>query len=243
MTRIAAVAAFAALAVALCAADLAAQEPRNASDIDFSGVIAGARGGGRQRNPFGDYNGLIAGAEKVEGLFTLYHKGDHLYAELPMHQLNQPLLVPVTVARGIGMTGYPITRSDEMVLIFRRVGDRVQVVRRNIHYKADAGTPLDKSVKQNYTDSILLALPVLATNPMRNAPVVDFSDIFFTDFGQLGLGMIDRNRTSWAKVKGFPNNMELEVEATFAGEARARWTAGPTAWPIAAGSPSSCTTA
>jgi hypothetical protein len=217
MTRIAAVAGFAAIAVALIATDLAAQEPRPAGDIDFDGVIAGARGGGRQGGPFRDFNELTRGAEKVEGLFTLHKKGDHLYAELPMHQLNQPLLVPITIARGIGRTGHPIGDED-MIIVFRRVGDRIQVVRRNIHYKAPPGSPLDKSVKQNYTDSVLMALPILAINPMRGAAaVVDFSDIFFTDFAQLGLGALDRSRTSWAKTKGFANNMELEVEATFTG--------------------------
>ena len=104
-----------------------------------------------------------------------------------------------------------------MVLIFKRVGDRIQLVRRNIHYKAPAGSSLDKAVKQNYTDSVLMALPIVALNPMRGAALIDFSDIFMTDFAQLGLGMLDRGRSSWAKVKGFPNNMELEVEATFSG--------------------------
>ncbi len=119
-----------------------------------------------QAGPFRDFNELTRGAEKVEGLFTLHRKGDHLYAELPMHQLNQPLLVPITIARGIGRTGMPVGDED-MVLVFRRVGDRIQVVRRNIHYKASPTRSLDKSVKQNYTDSVLMALPILAINPMR----------------------------------------------------------------------------
>jgi hypothetical protein len=214
MTRIAAAAGLAAIASVLTAINVAAQEPRRAGDIDFGGVIAGARAGGA--TPFRDFNELTRGAEKIEGLFTLYRKGDHLYAELPMHQLNQPLIVPITIARGIGRTGMPV--GDEvMVLVFKRVGDRIQVVRRNIHYKAPPGS-LAKSVKQNYTDSVLLALPVLSINPMRGmAAIVDLSDVFFTDFAQLGLGVIDRNRSSWAEVKGFPENMELEVETTFAG--------------------------
>ena len=45
---------------------------------------------------------MTAGAEKIEGLFTLHKKGDHLYAEIRPDQFNQPLLVPVTIARGIG---------------------------------------------------------------------------------------------------------------------------------------------
>jgi hypothetical protein len=215
MTRISAAASLAAMVAALIAAELPAQEARHPVDIDLDGVLAGARGGGRQ-GPFRDFNELTRGAEKVEGLITLYRKGDHLYAELPMHQLNQPLLVPITIARGIGRAGHPVG-DEEMVIVFRRVGDRIQVVRRNIHHKAPDG-PLGKSVKQNYTDSVLMALPILAINPMRGAAaIIDFSDIFFTDFAELGLGSIDRNRTSWAKAKGFPNNMELEVEATFTG--------------------------
>src|SRR5574342_279205 len=71
---------------------------------------------------------------------------------------------------------------------------------------------LDKAVKQNYTDSILLALPIVSINPAGGPSVViDLADIFFTDFAQLPFGTPDRGRTSWHKIKGFPNNLELEV--------------------------------
>jgi hypothetical protein len=214
MSRIIGVGWVTVLTMGLMAADLAAQP------VDFEGVIAGARRAprGAAAGPFRDFNEVTAGAEKVEGLFTLYRKGEHVYAEFMPHQLNQPLLVPVTIARGIGQTGVPITRSDEPVIIFRRVDDRIQLVRRNIHFKATPGSSLDKSVKQNYTDSVLMALPIVAVNPMRGGAVlIDLSDIFMTDFAQLGLGMVDRSRSSWVKVKGFQNNMELEVETTFTG--------------------------
>ena len=63
-----------------------------------------------------------------------------------------------------------------------------------------------------------MALPIVSLNMMRGGAVlIDLSDIFMTDFAQLGLGMVDRSRSSWAKVKGFHNNMELEVETTFTG--------------------------
>jgi len=116
----------------------------------------------------------------------------------------------------MAMAGQPLNFGDEWVLVFKRVGDKVQLIRRNIHYKAPAGTPLDKAVKQNYTDSVLMALPILSINPSGGQSVViDLSDIFFTDFAGLGFGALDRNRTHWHKIKGFPNNVELQVEATF----------------------------
>ena len=67
--------------------------------------------------------------------------------------------------------------------------------------------------------------------------LIDFSDIFMTDFAQLGLGHVDRSRSSWAKVKGFPNNMELEVEATFSGGGRRITWVVETVSPISGASP------
>ncbi len=206
MSRIIAWGWAAALTVSLMAADLPAQEPgSDGPNIDFQQVIAGARAGRmgpRAPSQFQDFNVVTQGAEKIDGLFTLHKKGDHLYAEIQPQQFNQTLLVPVTIARGLAMAGVPVG-DDDMVLIFKRVGDRIQLVRRNIHFKS-TGSSLDKSVKQNYTDSVLMALPIIAINQMRGgAALIDFSDIFMTDFAQLGLGMVDRSRSSWFKVKGF----------------------------------------
>ena len=47
--------------------------------------------------------------------------------------------------------------------------------------------------------------------------VVDFSDIFLSNFAELPFGSMDRNRTTWHKIKAYPNNLEMQVEATFSG--------------------------
>jgi len=181
-------------------------------------VVIGARNAGLRRPGMGnyrDFNEVVKDCEKIEGLFTLYKNAEHLYAEIRPDQFNQPLLVPVMIARGLAQAGNPVG-DEEMVLVLKRVGERVQVIRRNVHFKAPAGSSLDKAVQQNYTDSVLMALPIITVNMMRGgAPVVDFAEIFLSDFAQLGLGMLDRSRSSWVKVKGYPRNMEIEVEATF----------------------------
>jgi hypothetical protein len=208
-----------AVAAAAIAGGLRAQEPEPPKSLDLEAMIAQARqstsGAGTPEKKYRDFAEVTKGAEKIDGLFTLHKKDEHLYAEIKPQQFDQPLLVPTTIARGIAQAGMPIG-DDDMVLVFRKVGEKVQLIRRNIHYKAPSGTPLDKSVKQNYTDSILMALPIVSVNPAGGmSTVVDLSDVFLTDFAQLGLGMLDRNRTRWNRVKGFPNNLELEVEATF----------------------------
>ena len=203
---------------------VSAQDARPEGRIDFDGVVVSTRvtggpnpGGGPGESNFRDFQEVIRGSEQIDGLFTLHKKGEHLYAEIRGDQFNQPLLLPTTIAKGMAQAGMPVG-DDEMVLIFKRVGDKVQLVRRNIHYKAPGGSPLDKSVKQNYVDSILMALPIVSINTRAGGAVlIDFSDIFLSDFAQLGLGAMDRSRSSWHRVKGFPENLELEVEATFGG--------------------------
>jgi len=166
---------------------------------------------------FQDFNELTKDSKKYDGFITLHEKEQHLYAEIKPNQLEQPILAPMVIARGSANAGVPLNFGDEWVLMFRRVDDKLQLIRKNIHFTATAGTPLDKAVKQNYTDSILMALPILSISPSGGALVVDFADIFLTDFAEVGFGSLDRNRSRWYKIRAYPNNVEIQVEATFAG--------------------------
>jgi Met-zincin/Domain of unknown function (DUF5117) len=182
------------------------------------GVGGGASLDSNDPRKYRDFNQVTAGATRHEGLFSLYQKEDHLFAEIKPFQFDQPILAPITIARGLMMAGNPLNFGDEWVLVFHRAGDKVQLIRRNIHVKAPAGTPIEKAVHQNYTDSILMALPIVSIHPAGGMSVViDLADIFFTNFAQLPLGYLDRSRTNWSKVKAFANNLELEVQATFTG--------------------------
>ncbi len=168
----------------------------------------------KKKSKFADFSKTVEDAKKYEGLFTLYKKDNHLYAAIKPSLYNTELIAPMAIARGLASAGTPLNMGDEWILYFRRVGDRIQLVRKNIHYQAPKGTPLEKAVKQNYTDSVLKSLPIISMAP-GGAPLIDLSSIFFTDFAQLGIGALDRTRTSWHQVKAFKNNIELQVEATF----------------------------
>jgi hypothetical protein len=165
---------------------------------------------------FKEFSEVTKDTIRYEGLFTLYKTNEQVYAEIKPGQFDQPLLAPIAIARGLAMAGQPLNFGDEWILVFRRLGDTVQLLRRNIHYEAPKGTPLEKAVQQNYTDSVLLALPIVSLAPDGNV-LIDFSQIFLSDFAQLNLGEFDKARSSWHKIKTFQNNLELEIEATFKG--------------------------
>lgn len=218
---------FLALALGLGPAAGLSAGPSRADDDKGDGEPTAAKKGANPTPPgtpgdsekkFREFSEVTKGATTIDGLFTLHRKDEHLYAEIKPQQFDQPILVPIAIARGLAMAGQPLNFGDEWVITFHRAGDKVQVIRKNVHYKAPAGTPVEKAVQQNYTDSILMALPIISINNAGGQSVlIDFADIFLGDFAQLGFGSLDRNRTSWHKVKGFPNNMEIEVEATFGG--------------------------
>lgn len=182
----------------------------------FSPALRAAEGAAAAPREKG-FGSLVESAVKHEGLFNLYLTNQNLYAEITPAHLDKPYIAPMAIARGMAMAGQPLNFGDEWILVFRRAGDRVQLLRRNIHYTAPEKTPLQKAVQQNYSDSVLLSLPIVHTNNANRALIVDFANIFLTDFAELGLGNMDRNRSSFAKVKAFPNNVEIQVEATFSG--------------------------
>ena len=165
---------------------------------------------------FKDFAEVTKDTQKFDGFFTLYRTNEQVYAEIKPNQFDQPILAPMAIARGLAMAGQPLNFGDEWILVFRRVGDNVHLLRRNIHYEAPKGTPLERAVQQNYTDSVLMALPIVSLSPSGNV-LIDFSQIFLTDFAQLGLGEFDKNRSSWSKIKTFQNNVEMEIEATYRG--------------------------
>src|SRR5205823_8323183 len=135
-----------------------------------------------------DFNAVVKGAKEYEGLFKLYQKDDRVYMEIMPQQFDKPLLCPIAVARGAGMGGLTLNFDEQWVLIFKRQGDKVHLVRRNVHFKAKPGSPMAKAVETTYTDSVLMALRIATINPMRQAVLVNLNDVFMTDFAQLRMG-------------------------------------------------------
>ena len=166
---------------------------------------------------------VLPDAKKIEGLFTFYQKKDRLLAEIKGNNLNTDYLIAIAVARGSGSTvigGFTYqSGGSDWLWQFRKVNDNIQVVRRNIRFKADSGTPEARAIDVGFSDSILYSLPILATGE-GGGDVIDLAPIFMADLPRLGIGSFDRSRSTWGDVKGFANNMEFRVAATYSGMSR-----------------------
>jgi hypothetical protein len=168
------------------------------------------------------FDELLKDAKVVSGLFKMYLKETKLYAEIPHEQLDKDFVVIISIARGIGRRpvfgGMSWNFGDAWIWQFRKADDRMQVVRRNVRFRATKGTPQEESVYLAYTDSVLFSLPIAATAP-SGAPVVELTSVFKSDLPQISTVLpgftFSQEKSSWAAVKGFSDNVEIEVAATY----------------------------
>ncbi len=169
------------------------------------------------------YADVVKDFESIDGLVPMKRKGNRLLAELSSSHMNHDYIVLISIAKGIGrglvLGGMTWQSGDDWIWQFRKVDDRIQIVRRNVRFTAAKGDPQSKAIDTAYTDSVLFSLPILTVSP-SGASVVDFSPVFMSDLPQISSVLpgfsFSENKSTWAAVKGFPNNIELEVAATYA---------------------------
>jgi hypothetical protein len=162
-------------------------------------------------------------ATKIEGMITLYRKDDTLLAELGPEDLNHDFIVLISIARGIGQSpilgGFSWNFGDDWVWQFRKAGEQIHLVRRNVRFTADKGSPTARAVQVAYTDSVLFSLPILTKSP-DGGIVVDLTPVFMSDLPQISMVLpgfsFSPSKSSWAEVNGYAKNVELQVAATYA---------------------------
>lgn len=164
---------------------------------------------------------VLKDAEKISGLIPLYRKDQNLFAELTSSHLDQDYIILITIAKGIGRMPIlgGISWGDDAVWQFRKVGEQIHVVRRNLRFTADKNSPEAKAVELAYTDSVLFSLPITTKSP-SGATIVDLTPVFMSDLPQIGMVLsgfsFAPSRSTWADIKGHPQNIELQVAATYA---------------------------
>lgn len=179
-------------------------------------VILGALGiSAQEPHKFDDFDKTVAGAKISEGLFKLYQKEEHLYIEIMPSQLDRNFLLAASVARGgMDQAGHTLNSDEQWAVAFKRVGDKVHLIRRNARYRAGGG-PLARALETTYTDSVLQAIRIKSVHPGRQSVLLDLNDVFFGNLADVPFGNIDANRTTWNKIRAYPRNVELQVAAVF----------------------------
>lgn len=141
------------------------------------------------------------------------------------------ILYYVSAASGGGSVELPLDRGilDSSVIRFQRVGQRVLVVEVNTGYRATAGSAATSAgVADSFPTSVLASLPV--ESEAGGKVVVDATALFMRDAAGVeamlkranqGTFKFEAGRSAFhlPRTKAFPENTEVEMMATFGGDA------------------------
>ncbi len=175
------------------------------------------------------YDKKIEKSEVLEGLLTFRRKDNKVYLDLKPEDLDRKFLIFPSIARGIaegGFFGGRMMGGDDWVFSFHRVGDRIQIVRKNIRFRADKGSPLEKTVELSFSDSIQASLKILGIDSESDRILIRMDKFLTSDLISLGEDFsatfkssfrLDADRTYVSKLQVFEKNFEVEVEQTFSG--------------------------
>ncbi len=173
--------------------------------------------------PAPPYAQILKDAKAVPGLLQLHQRGNNLFVELMPGDYNAEYIVLMAISRGIGqgqlLGGMTWSMGDDWIWQFRKIGENVHIIRKNVRFKADANSPEARAVHAAYTDSVLFSLPTSVKGP-KGGDLVDLTPVFMSDLPQIGQVLpgfqFSPQKSIWAEVKGFTDNVELEVAATYA---------------------------
>ncbi|QDU79984.1 hypothetical protein Pla110_17060 [Polystyrenella longa] len=167
------------------------------------------------------------GMKHVSGMWDIYYSEEKMLVHLKSTHLNKDYLFLTSIARGISegavLGGMSWGFGDDVLWSFKKVGEKIHVLRRNVRFKADPKTPEAEAVKLAYSDSVLYALPILETE--KGGDLVDMSKIFMSDDQGIGRSLgagfrFASDRSTWSSIKAFPHNVELQVAAVYSGIGR-----------------------
>ncbi len=176
---------------------------------------------------------IVKGYEKLPGYFTIYRKKENgretIYAEIKEDQLGKLMLLETTAGTGIGnlnivVAGEPI---DDLLFKLDRQDDKLLLITPNINFRADEKSPISRALKRSFADGILESFKIEARHPGRKTVLINISDFFRGDIGQIGKRLsssgynMDREKTYVAAIKSFPENLEVETQYHFMGSGRA----------------------
>ena len=178
-----------------------------------------------KKSEFKEFDQVVKGSQNYKGLFNLYLQKTSLYCEILPSQLNWPFFCMMSISRGIGMPRMPAgTTLDEWLLVWKRVGNYLHLVRQNVRFQAKKGTPIARAVDLAYNDSVLFSLEIESIHPVRNSLLVDISPVFISDLPHLeskvgaavgSSAKFEKKLSSWGEIKAFPGNVELKVSIVY----------------------------
>jgi hypothetical protein len=182
---------------------------------------AGGRGGqgrGGQAQAPRPYDQVITSAARTDdGIFKVHRVGESLFYEIPKRELDKDFLWNTQLKKTTINVGYGGQTIGSRVVRWTQRGDRVLLVNMDYTLVADPASPISADAN---VPAIIRTFNVAAYAPSGD-PVIDVTSFFTTDVpefsarGRVGGRGMDASRTFLERAIAFPENINVEVTATY----------------------------
>src|SRR5690349_12321884 len=173
----------------------------------------------------------VAGFKKYPGFIEFYHDEKQDKVFLKIEKFDTEILYIESLTAGVGSNDIGLDRNQigsERIVKFIRRGPKVLMLQPNYDYRAVSDNAAErKAVEEAFAQSVIGGFVVSAE--YQGAVLVDATDFFLQDahdvIGSLrnanqGSYSLDKARSAYypERMRNFPENTELEVTLTFAGQ-------------------------
>jgi hypothetical protein len=171
----------------------------------------------KKKPDFPPFDEVTKDCTLIDGFFPLYFnaKTDRLLAVIPANLIGTDFLMARSVNSGGRLTGYQFGHA---LVRWERFKKKMMLVEPELRHLRDKKSPVRDVIDRTYTDSVVLATPIVTLR--GGDPVIDLDAIFKRNpdgntrvFG----GSLDASLSKWVKKKAFADNLELAVEGVFMG--------------------------
>ena len=174
-----------------------------------------------KKNKKNQYQEIIKEMEPIIGFFDFYKGKNKVYLSIKPNQLDLEFLMGFTRQAGDGYQFDGSSMQGEGVYFFKKVGDVVQLVRKNTKFRADKSRPIHKSVENHIPNSIIASAKVIGDpDDETGAILIDANKFFLYDFANVsvrtgGRYNFDRENSYFNYIKSFPLNCEIDFYLHF----------------------------
>ena len=135
------------------------------------------------------FDDVIKDYEKIEGLFTFYWSTEKnkVYLSIPPEQFDKIYLAGLTRQSGDGYRYDGSSMMGEYPFFLKRVGEKVQLVEKNVKFRADKSSASAKAIDNLMSNSILASSKIEgAPHEKTGAVLVPAESLFLRDFAGTG---------------------------------------------------------
>lgn len=164
-------------------------------------------------------------AETDEGLFNIYKQDDKYYYEVPDSLLNRDMLMVTRIAKTADGIGFGGGKTNEQLLRWQRVDDRILLRQQSFELSADSTKPVFEAVVNSNFDPIIHSFDIEAISKDSAGVVFDATSLYQSDVQSLGLPSyrrdqfqvtrLDDSRSYISELKSYPENIESRHVKTY----------------------------